>query len=40
LAAACDAVTGRLRPTDSAHGFLFQHAAEFAEDVKQFLDRS
>ena len=23
---------------DAAHGFLFQHAAEFAHDVVQFLD--
>ena len=24
---------------DSAHGFLFQHAAEFARDVTEFLGR-
>jgi len=24
---------------DAAHGFLFQHHAEFAADVTQFLDR-
>lgn len=24
---------------DAAHGFLFQHYGEFAEDVAQFLDR-
>jgi pimeloyl-ACP methyl ester carboxylesterase len=24
---------------DSAHGFLFQHHAEFASDVEQFLAR-
>jgi hypothetical protein len=23
---------------DAAHGFLFQHHAEFADDVKSFLD--
>ena len=23
---------------DSAHGFLFQHASEFATDVEAFLD--
>ncbi|MEU3918249.1 hypothetical protein [Streptomyces sp. NPDC029004] len=24
---------------DAAHGFLFQHHEEFAEDVREFLDR-
>jgi pimeloyl-ACP methyl ester carboxylesterase len=23
---------------DSAHGFLFQHHSEFADDVQRFLD--
>jgi pimeloyl-ACP methyl ester carboxylesterase len=38
LAGLIDGATIKIYP-DAAHGFLFQHHAEFAADVNAFLDR-